>query len=47
MKITAYKYQATGNDFIILDNREGNIELSDSQINFLCDRRFGIGLTAL
>jgi len=47
MKITAYKYQATGNDFIILDNREEAIELSVDQIKYLCDRRFGIGADGL
>jgi len=35
-----YKYQATGNDFIFFF---GNIILSDKQIAFLCNRKFGIG----
>jgi diaminopimelate epimerase len=44
MKIDFYKYQGTGNDFIILDNRLGNFTLLTSvEIAFLCDRRFGIG----
>lgn len=47
MRITAYKYQATGNDFIILDNREGSVELSENQIKHLCNRRFGIGADGL
>lgn len=47
MRITAYKYQATGNDFIILDNREGSITLSEDQIKYLCHRRFGIGADGL
>ena len=38
-----YKYQGTGNDFIIFDNREAKIELTRKQISRLCDRRFGIG----
>ena len=42
-----YKYQGTGNDFIILDNREGNIHLSEQQISKLCDRKFGIGADGL
>src|SRR5574344_94318 len=43
----AYKYQGAGNDFIIIDNRNGNISLSDRQIRFLCDRRYGIGADGL
>ena len=43
-----YKYQGTGNDFIILDNREGQVEaLTSHQINQLCNRRFGIGADGL
>lgn len=43
MKIHAYKYQGAGNDFVILDNRDGRKRLTTAQINRLCDRRFGIG----
>ena len=44
MILNFYKYQGTGNDFIIVDNRtkifpKNNIAL----INKLCDRHFGIG----
>lgn len=42
-----YKYQGTGNDFIILDNREGRVKLSTKQIEHLCNRRFGIGSDGL
>ncbi len=42
-----YKYQGTGNDFIIFDNREGNISLNSRQVHHLCDRRFGIGADGL
>ncbi len=41
------KYQATGNDFILIDNRDGNIVLSQQQIVHLCDRKFGIGADGL
>jgi diaminopimelate epimerase len=42
------KYQGTGNDFILLDNREGIYNtLSTEQIRHLCDRRFGIGADGL
>lgn len=48
MKITFYKYQGTGNDFVILDNRsEIYSNLSNKQVRLLCDRRFGIGADGL
>lgn len=43
MEIEFFKYQGTGNDFIIIDNRNGNINLDEEQVKKLCDRRFGIG----
>jgi diaminopimelate epimerase len=48
MELRFYKYQGTGNDFVILDNREGQYEgLTRKQVAFLCDRRFGIGADGL
>lgn len=44
MKIEFHKYQGTGNDFIILDNRKKEYStLTASHIRHMCDRRFGIG----
>ena len=44
MKLTFYKYQGTGNDFVIFDNRQNQVgELTTKQIKKLCDRRFGVG----
>jgi diaminopimelate epimerase len=47
MKLIFYKYHGTGNDFVIIDNRENSIKLSVQQVNKLCDRRFGIGADGL
>ena len=42
------KLQGTGNDFIIIDNRKGSFNPSDSKlINWLCNRRLGIGADGL
>ena len=38
-----YKYQAAGNDFLLVDNRKGQHIFSNEQISALCHRRFGIG----
>jgi diaminopimelate epimerase len=42
-----YKYQGTGNDFILFDNRDGEIRLSKEQVALMCHRRFGIGADGL
>lgn len=38
-----YKYQGAGNDFLIADNRDNSISLTTERIQWLCDRRYGIG----
>lgn len=48
MTISFYKYQGTGNDFIILDNRQGKYSaLTQDQIKTLCTRQFGVGADGL
>src|SRR6218665_2035231 len=48
MKIEFYKYQGTGNDFVILDNRNGQYgNLTQKQVEKICNRRFGVGADGL
>jgi diaminopimelate epimerase len=47
MNIHFHKYQGTGNDFILIDNRSKEVTLDTMQIALLCDRRFGIGADGL
>ncbi len=47
MHIPFFKYQGTGNDFVLIDNRGGTIALSREQVAMMCHRRYGIGADGL
>ena len=47
-ELVFFKYQGTGNDFVLLDNREGSFPADDEAlIRALCHRRFGVGADGL
>ncbi len=43
MKIEFVKMHGAGNDFVCIDNSDKRISLTAKQIQFICDRHFGIG----
>ncbi len=47
MQIHFYKYQGTGNDFVILDAWNSLVEISKDQVEHLCNRKYGIGADGL
>lgn len=48
LQLQFYKYQGTGNDFVMVDNRGLSFPKENTDlVAFLCDRRFGIGADGL
>ena len=47
MEIAFTKMHGAGNDFVMIENLDGSIELTSEQVAALCDRRFGIGSDGL
>jgi diaminopimelate epimerase len=47
MQVQFHKYQGTGNDFILMDNRQSNFMFTQEQVAFMCNRKFGIGADGL
>lgn len=47
MTVVFNKYEGAGNDFVIIDNRNGSFISDEATIARLCNRRFGIGADGL
>lgn len=43
LSLPVTKGHGTGNDFVVFADPHGDYDLSDAQVQFLCDRHFGVG----
>ena len=46
-KVEFTKGQGTGNDFVLILDLEGSLEITPSQVAKICDRHFGVGADGL
>jgi diaminopimelate epimerase len=46
-RLTIAKYHGTGNDFVMVEDLAGELQLTPSLVAALCDRRFGVGADGL
>lgn len=42
-----YKFDGAGNDFVVIDNRDGRFQASEEEVARICHRRFGVGADGL
>src|SRR5215212_5484248 len=47
MLVRFSKMNGAGNDFVLIDNRHGNVQLSRQDVVRLCDRHRGVGADGL
>ncbi|HEY9051546.1 MAG TPA: diaminopimelate epimerase [Gammaproteobacteria bacterium] len=47
MKINFSKMHGLGNDFVVIDATQHALDLSEDQVKFIADRRFGVGCDQL
>ena len=47
MKIPFYKFDGAGNDFVVIDNRDGCFHATEEEVARICHRRFGVGADGL
>ena len=47
MNLQFHKMNGSGNDFVVIDNRNLDLSLTREQIALLCDRQRGVGADGL